>query len=89
VKVDFKESFLRDAKKIRDKTLLAQIKTVIEQVEQAATLQDVGRLKRLSGSSSSYYRIRVGDYRIGLSVESDVVIFVWCLNRKEIYRYFP
>jgi mRNA interferase RelE/StbE len=89
VKVDFKESFVRDAKKIRDKALLTQIKTVIEQVEQAATLQDVGRLKRLAGSSGGYYRIRVGDYRIGLIVENDVVIFVRCLNRKEIYRYFP
>ena len=41
VKIDFKESFVRDVKKIRDKALLAQIKTAIEQVEQAATLQDV------------------------------------------------
>jgi mRNA interferase RelE/StbE len=37
----------------------------------------------------SYYRIRVGDYRLGLSVSDDIVAFVRCLNRNEIYKNFP
>ncbi|GIK72728.1 MAG: hypothetical protein BroJett021_17160 [Chloroflexota bacterium] len=36
-----------------------------------------------------YYRIRVGDYRLGLALEGDTVILVRFLHRKEIYRYFP
>ena len=89
MKTEFKESFARDLKKLKSKTLFRQIKTAIEDVEQAATLLEVGRLKRLAGSGGNYYRIRVGDYRIGLLVENDVAVFVRCLNRKEIYRYFP
>ena len=65
------------------------MKAAIEQIEQAATLQEVSRLKRLAGSGDNYYRIRIGDYRLGPVVENDVVIFVRCLNRKEIYRFFP
>lgn len=89
MKTAFKESFARDLKRLKDKTVFEQVKAAIEQVEQAATLQEVSRLKRLVGSGGNYYRIRIGDYRVGLIVDSEVVIFVRCLNRKEIYRFFP
>lgn len=46
-------------------------------------------LKKLSGGRGAYYRIRVGDYRLGLEVEGDVVVFVRCLHRRDMYRYFP
>jgi len=48
----------------------------------------VSNLTKLSGSSG-FYRIRVGDYRIGIAVEEDEVEFVRCLHRRDIYRYFP
>ena len=88
MKVDFKKSFTRDLKKIRDKDLLQQVKEAIEEVERALNLQTVSNLKQLKGGGS-YYRIKIGDYRIGLMMEDDTVIFVRFLHRKEIYRYFP
>ena len=45
-------------------------------------------LRKLRGSDR-YYRIRVGEYRVGLSVEGDTVTFVRFLHRKDVYRYFP
>ena len=36
-----------------------------------------------------YYRIRVGDRRLGLSIMDNIVVFVRCLNRSEIYKNFP
>jgi len=89
VKTEFKGSFTRDLKRLKDRIVFGQVKAAIEEVEQAATLQEVSRLKRLAGSDGNHYRIRVGDYRLGLVVENDVAIFVRCLNRKEIYGFFP
>jgi len=40
-------------------------------------------------SDGAYYRIRLGDYRIGLVVNEQTVVFVRFLHRREIYRYFP
>ena len=34
------------------------------------------------------YRMRVGDYRIGIAVEEDEVEFVRFLHRHDVYRYF-
>ncbi|WP_202218315.1 type II toxin-antitoxin system RelE/ParE family toxin [Okeania sp. KiyG1] len=45
-------------------------------------------IKKLKGEEE-YYRIRVGDYRLGIKVNDGIVFFVRILHRKEIYRYFP
>jgi mRNA interferase RelE/StbE len=60
----------------------------IENVEKAQNLADIPGLKKLRAEGACY-RIRVGDYRLGLSVEQEVVIFVRVLHRREVYRYFP
>ena len=83
----FRESFDQDLSALTDAGLLRRIKRVIEQVEAARTFQQVPNLKRLD-ARGKYYRIRVGDYRVGFVFEHGAVTFVRCLNRKEIYRYF-
>lgn len=88
MKVLFRRSFERDLKKTRDRTVLAQVRSAIENVESADGLLDVHNLEKMSGSSG-YYRIRIGDYRIGVAIDGDEVEFVRCLHRREIYRYFP
>ena len=84
----FRESFDQDLSALTDSGLLRRIKRVIEQVEAARTFQEIPNLKRLD-ARGKYYRVRVGDYRVGFVFEQGVVTFVRCLNRKEIYRHFP
>ena len=86
--VQFRASFSKDLRNIKNKNLLDRIKEVIEHVEKAQNLQDISNLKKLK-SGTIYYCARVGEYRIGLTIENNTVVFVQCLNRKEIYRYFP
>jgi mRNA interferase RelE/StbE len=86
--LEFKASFVRDLKKVKDKKLKTRVREVIEAVEQARSLQEIENIKKLKGNDR-YYRIRIGDYRIGLSVEKDTVTFVRFLHRKDVYRYFP
>lgn len=88
MKTLFERSFGRDLKKIKDKRLLKQVRKVIDQVEATASLSEITNLKKMQGFDA-YYRIRVGDYRIGIEVLEGQVIFVCFLNRKDIYRYFP
>jgi mRNA interferase RelE/StbE len=84
----FERSFERDLKKIRDKRLLKQVRSAIQRVEAATGLNEITNLKKLQGFES-YYRIRLGDYRIGIELSEGKVIFVCLLARKDIYRYFP
>ena len=84
----FRESFGADLSAVTDAALLRRIRKVIEQVEAARTFQQIPNLKRLE-TAGKYFRIRLGDYRIGFVFERGTVTFVRCLNRKEIYPYFP
>ena len=38
---------------------------------------------------SNYYRIRIGNYRIGFEKQGNSIIFMRVLHRKDIYRFFP
>lgn len=86
--IAFRASFDADLSIITDAALLRRIKKVIEQAEAARTFQQIPNLKRLE-SVGKYYRIRLGEYRLGFVFEKSTVVFIRCLHRKEIYRYFP
>ena len=88
MKLDFKSSFLRDLKRVKDAAVKNQVRNIIRSVEQAKRLQQISNLKKLR-YGNRYYRIRIGDYRLGLIVEGDTLIFVRLLHRRELYRYFP
>jgi len=88
LKVEFNESFLKDLKAVKDKSLLAKVKAAIEASEQAETLDQITHLKKMRGSRE-YFRVRIGDFRLGLKIEGDTLVFIRFLNRKDIYRYFP
>lgn len=88
MKTAFRESFDSDLAAITDQSLRRRIRKIIEQVEAAQTFQQIPNLKRLE-AAGKYYRIRLGDYRVGLVFADGAVTFVRCLHRREIYRYFP
>jgi mRNA interferase RelE/StbE len=86
--VEFRGSFVRDLKKVREQRTRDRVREIVEFVERASGLQEIGGIRKLRGGEH-YYRIRVGDYRIGLLVEGETAVFVRFLHRKDIYRYFP
>jgi mRNA interferase RelE/StbE len=88
MKTAFRKSFVRDLKKVKDQRLLARVRKIIEAVEAAADLRAIEDLKQLSGTTN-YYRIRVGEYRIGVVIEEATVEFVRFLPRRDLYRFFP
>lgn len=83
----FRSSFQRDLKRLKNDLILETVRETILQVENAAALQDIHNLTKISGYDG-YYRIRIGTHRIGV-VTDDAIEFVRCLARKDIYRYFP
>ncbi|MCA6502407.1 MAG: type II toxin-antitoxin system RelE/ParE family toxin [Pseudanabaena sp. M158S2SP1A06QC] len=88
MQVEFRKTFKQDLKNLKDSKVLKRIQKVVEEVELANGLSDIRNIKLLQGHED-FYRIRVGDYRIGLFVERETIAFVRVLHRKEVYRYFP
>lgn len=88
MEVLFTKKFHKEISKLRDKKLAHAIEVVILDVKKARSLGEISGLKKLTGFKNAY-RIRLGDYRIGLVIEGNTLIFSAFNNRKEIYKYFP
>ncbi len=67
---------------------MERVRQVILEVEEAKDIHSIRNLKKLK-AQGNHYRIRIGDFRLGLIIEEDTVFLVRCLNRSEIYRFFP
>jgi len=87
----FKPLFGRHLKKITDQTLRQGAIQAIKSVEEAKTKNDIPELKKLKGKKKKpiYYRIKVGDYRIGVTIENDLVTFANFRPRDKFYNFFP
>jgi len=88
VKTVFKSSFAKDLKSIKSKPVLDAVAQRIERAEAAQSLRAIPDVKKLQ-AKGNYYRIKLGEHRIGITASKDEITFVRCLNRKDIYRYFP
>lgn len=87
--INFKASFHKDLKALQhDAKLFARIKDLLYLIESSSSIELIENVKKIK-FDGMYYRIRIGDYRIGLIVERDEAIFVRILHRSKIYRYFP
>jgi len=86
--LEFRASFTRDLRSSRDRSILRRVRETIAEVEAAAHVLEIGNLKKLR-TAGRYYRIRLGDYRLGLTIEDNTVSFIRFLHRREVYRYFP
>ena len=60
---------------------------IIEQVQKATSLKEVKNIKNLSGFDN-HYKIRLGNYRIGLLADKNEIQLIRFLHRKEVYKYF-
>ena len=88
MKAIFLKQFYKDLDKLKDQNLKDKIAGIIINVEQASSLSDIKNLKKLKGYKV-VYRIKTGDYRIGVYIEKNVVEFARIVHRKEIYNKFP
>lgn len=86
--VKYRRSFTKDLAGINNRSMKVRIQAIIDEVKSASSLLDLPNVKRLRGHSG-YYRIRVGDYRLGIRTHGNSVTFVRVLHRKDISRKFP
>ncbi|MBS4066119.1 MAG: type II toxin-antitoxin system RelE/ParE family toxin [Chitinophagaceae bacterium] len=84
----FKNEFTKSLLKLKDKKLKDELVSIIQEVEAAENSSQIKNLKKLAGYKS-FYRIRMGDYRIGIKIETHTVTFAAFAHRKDIYKHFP
>ncbi len=88
MEIRYRTSFGRDLRRERNSDLRRRVERIVEQLQRAPSVASVPSLASMRGYAN-HYRIRVGDYRLGIIVDDDTVILVRLLHRRDIYRHFP
>lgn len=86
VKID--KTFEKDTRKISDSKVFHQLAELIESLQLVDSVSEIKNLKKLK-TFKDYYRIRLGNYRIGLQLHKNEIILIRFLHRKDIYTFFP
>lgn len=85
----YSKTFLKDLAKVVPVKRRSQIeKFVFEDLPILSSIESYGKIEKMKGHKN-YYKIRFGEYRIGLFISDSVVELKRVLNRKEIYKFFP
>jgi len=82
------ESFEKDLRKLKEKKIKSGLLNVIEQIKTCESMTDIKNLKKIKGVKA-FYRVKIGNYRLGIKIQERTVTFIRFLHRKEIYRFFP
>lgn len=89
MEVRYRQAFLRDLKKLENQPIYDQIFTLaFTTLPAAANLREISNVKVMRGASHRY-RIRIGNYRVGIESQGNMVEMSRVLHRREFYRYFP
>lgn len=86
--VIYLESLAKDLKKIKEKKLLKSLSQVFIALEETNDLFKISSVKKLSGHPDAY-RIRIGDYRLGIYYSNNEVTIARFVKRNDIYKLFP
>ena len=89
MKVSYAKTFAKDLEAVsRNPAVKKRLSKLIETFKTIDTLNELKHIKKIEGYDC-YYRLRIGDYRLGLKVLEDTVELIRFLHRRDIYRRFP
>lgn len=91
MEIIFKKSFIKTLKAAPTK-VQESVRHVITEIESAKNLSEISLdLKKIEGQkkNENYYRIRTGEWRIGIEYSEPNIVFITILHRGSIYKHFP
>jgi mRNA interferase RelE/StbE len=85
------KGFIKDLARL-PKSVIAAADGIIDKLKAAKSLQDSGvHFEKMEGQKKgeNYYRIRSGEYRIGIENINPKIIVLLIVKRNDIYKVFP
>ncbi len=89
MEVTYTKTFLKDLAKVFPAKTRNKIEHfVFEELPTIDSIANVGAIEQMTGFKN-YYKMRFGDFRVGIKKSNNSIELLRVLNRKEIYKYFP
>ena len=85
----YAKRFSKDIDAIQnDSEVKKNLLETIERLKHAELLTELNGVRKMEGYSQ-YDRIKIGEYRLGIKLNNNVLELIRFLHRKDIYRRFP
>ncbi len=88
MQIEFTRKFGKQVEKCKDYAIRSRLNKTIDIILVAERFSDIRNIKKIKGQNT-FYRLKIGDYRIGLIYKGNMVIFAAFDHRSDIYKYFP
>ena len=88
MRVEYSKQFLKELAHIPSKTRVSIEKFIFDELPDLNNISESRKIESLKGYKD-FFKIRFGNYRVGLLKENEIIVVRRVLHRKEIYRYFP
>ena len=88
MKVEPTRLFRRDVRQLGSAQIRRRLEQVIQELIAADNITEVSGVSRMT-APGEHYRIRIGEYRLGITMDGETAILRRFLPRGEIYRRFP
>lgn len=88
MQVSYSKKFLKQLAVIPQETRYKVESFVFVEIVTATSLSSLGKIEKMQGYDG-FYKVRFGNYRLGLVIENNAVTVKTIMHRKEIYKFFP
>lgn len=88
MQVQYKRKFLKELAKIPSNKVKQIEAFVFDTLPEYENLADTGKVEKMTGYKDCF-KVRFGQYRIGLTKINNVITIETIKHRKEIYKFFP
>ena len=88
MQIEITQKFAKQVDKCNDGKIRKRLSEVIKNILISKKLTEIKNLKKLKGHHN-IFRIRMGNYRIGIFYKNEKIILAAFDHRSDIYKYFP
>jgi mRNA interferase RelE/StbE len=88
MKISYSKKFLKQLAGVPSETRVKIEDFVFNELVSVSSISSLGKVEKMQGYDG-FYKVRFGNYRLGLVIENDVITVKTVMHRREIYKFFP
>jgi len=88
MEIKIKKKFLKELSKLPNEYADTIAEFIFDKLPTYDNLSEIGKVEKMTGYKN-YFKIRFGDYRVGIKKENNIIIVEIVKHRREIYKFFP
>ncbi|WP_292436336.1 type II toxin-antitoxin system RelE/ParE family toxin [Methylobacter sp.] len=88
MKVEYSKNFLKELAAVPSDVRSKIESFVFDELVSASSIYEMGKVEKMKGYDG-FYKVRFGNYRLGLMLKNETIAVKTVMHRREIYKFFP